>query len=66
MKAGKPSLDVTSLAAFLKRTAKLASFKAPTSVFIWHEPELPRGATGKILKKDVRSYFAAAKPRSKL
>jgi long-chain acyl-CoA synthetase len=44
--------------AFLK--TRLASFKVPSKVF-WHQEELPRNATGKVLKKDLRDEYAARK-----
>jgi long-chain acyl-CoA synthetase len=44
--------------AFLK--TRLASFKVPSKVF-WHHKELPRNATGKVLKKDLRDEYAAKK-----
>ena len=41
--------------AFLK--TRLASFKVPSKVF-WHQEELPRNATGKVLKKDLRDEYS--------
>jgi long-chain acyl-CoA synthetase len=75
MKPQKRELIGEELQAFLKQTGKLANFKIPAHVFIWHEAQLPRGATGKTLKKDVRKFYADklltaqtsdAQPRSKL
>ena len=43
---------------FLK--TRLASFKVPSKVF-WHHEELPRNATGKVLKKDLRDDYSARK-----
>jgi long-chain acyl-CoA synthetase len=43
---------------FLK--TRLASFKVPSKVF-WHHEELPRNATGKVLKKDLRDEYATRK-----
>ena len=37
----------------------LAAFKVPSKVF-WFEGELPRNATGKVLKKDLRDMFAGS------
>ena len=36
--------------------ARLAGFKVPTKVF-WRHEELPRNATGKVLKKDLRDEY---------
>ena len=41
-------------------TGKLAKFKVPTRVFIW-PGDLPRGATGKIPKRDVRDDIEEGK-----
>jgi long-chain acyl-CoA synthetase len=38
--------------------SRLAAFKVPTRVF-WHSGELPRNATGKVLKKDLRETYSA-------
>jgi len=43
------------LLAHLK--SRLAPFKVPSKVF-WQETELPRNATGKVLKKDLRDQYA--------
>ena len=48
--AGK-TLDTDELTAFLAQ--RLAPFKIPTQWFVREEP-LPRGATGKILKREIR------------
>lgn len=37
--------------------SRLASFKVPSRVF-WQTAELPRNATGKVLKKDLRDLYA--------
>jgi long-chain acyl-CoA synthetase len=58
MKPHKRELIAGELQNFLKQTGKLAGFKIPAHVFIWHEAQLPRGATGKTLKKDVRKFYA--------
>jgi len=34
--------------------ANLAKFKVPEKIVLWAEPELPKGATGKIVKKDIK------------
>jgi len=39
---------------------RLASFKVPSKVF-WHQDELPRNATGKVLKKDLRDEYSVRK-----
>ena len=41
-------------------TERLAKFKVPTRVFIWPD-DLPRGATGKIPKRDVRDDILEGK-----
>lgn len=38
-------------------SSRLAAFKVPSKVF-WHPEELPRNATGKVLKKDLREAYA--------
>lgn len=38
-------------------SSRLAAFKVPSKVF-WHPEELPRNATGKVLKKDLREVYA--------
>jgi long-chain acyl-CoA synthetase len=38
-------------------SGRLAAFKVPSKVF-WHQEELPRNATGKVLKKDLRDFYA--------
>lgn len=45
----------SAILEFLK--TRLASFKVPSKVF-WHHEELPRNATGKVLKKDLRDEYA--------
>jgi non-ribosomal peptide synthetase component E (peptide arylation enzyme) len=58
-------LTADALRAFwLAEGTKLAAYKMPSQVFIWPEDQLPRGATGKIPKKEIRSRLLA--PRSKL
>lgn len=72
MKPGARPLTLDTCTTFLKKSNKLAPFKYPSAVFVWHEPNLPRGATGKIVKKDIRQYYADrlkaanTKPVSKL
>lgn len=39
-------------------SGRLAAFKVPSKVF-WHHEELPRNATGKVLKKDLRDFYAS-------
>jgi acyl-CoA synthetase (AMP-forming)/AMP-acid ligase II len=48
----------SAILEFLK--TRLASFKVPSKVF-WHHEELPRNATGKVLKKDLRDEYTARK-----
>jgi steroid-24-oyl-CoA synthetase len=49
------SVSAEELRQFLAR--KLASFKVP-SIIVVRSEELPRNATGKVLKKDLRSEYA--------
>ena len=37
--------------------SRLAGFKVPSRIF-WHHEELPRNATGKVLKKDLRDIYS--------
>ena len=46
----------TEILAFL--STRLATFKVPSQVF-WHAEELPRNATGKVLKKDLRDQYSS-------
>lgn len=48
--------DLTTILEHLK--SRLAPFKVPTKIF-WHPEELPRNATGKVLKKDLRETYSA-------
>ncbi|MDA8262654.1 MAG: AMP-binding protein [Actinomycetota bacterium] len=50
-------LDAEELRSFL--AGRIASFKVPTEIFILDEP-LPRGATGKIVKRDLREIYQRA------
>lgn len=43
-------------------SSRLAAFKVPSVIF-WHEGELPRNATGKVLKRELRDHYSTA-PRS--
>lgn len=49
-------LDTAALEEFLKH--RMASFKIPTQWFVQNEP-LARGATGKILKREIRDRILA-------
>jgi long-chain acyl-CoA synthetase len=51
---GRDAQDAEALVAFLK--SRLAGFKVPSKVF-WQVDELPRNATGKVLKKDLRDRY---------
>eukprot|EP00931_Biecheleriopsis_adriatica_P051461 TRINITY_DN29847_c0_g1_i1.p1 TRINITY_DN29847_c0_g1~~TRINITY_DN29847_c0_g1_i1.p1 ORF type:complete len:594 (+),score=135.83 TRINITY_DN29847_c0_g1_i1:50-1831(+) len=44
----------------LKRHAasRLAAHKVPAEIFVWHGAALPRGATGKIQKREIRENLA--------
>ena len=48
--------------------ANLAHFKVPRRIFQWPAPGLPRGATGKLLKKAIqgRAVASTAAPKSRL
>jgi long-chain acyl-CoA synthetase len=60
---GAPSITLESIR---QACASLANFKKPTHVFIYHEP-LPKGATGKILKRQIRiDVNKGSIPRPKL
>ena len=48
--------DSDAVVSFL--ATRLAAFKVPSKVF-WHSEELPRNATGKVLKKDLRDFYSA-------
>ena len=50
------TLDIAELEAFL--TPRMATFKIPTQWFVQSEP-LARGATGKILKREIRDRIIA-------
>ena len=67
LKAGAAPMTAASLREhWAAKGTKLAPFKMPASVFVWPEPQLPRGATGKIPKKEIRARVLAPAPRSKL
>ena len=55
----KPGFALTTadLQTFL--SAKLAAFKVPSTIFV-RTAELPRNATGKVLKKDLRAEYSAS------
>ena len=53
---GRGVQDVEALVQFL--SSRLASFKVPSKVF-WQTDELPRNATGKVLKKDLRDRYSS-------
>jgi acyl-CoA synthetase (AMP-forming)/AMP-acid ligase II len=48
--------DEATLREYLSN--KLASYKVPSKIF-WQAEELPRNATGKVLKKDLRDTYSA-------
>ena len=52
-------LDVDELIKFA--ATRLAQFKIPTLVFVREEP-LPRNATGKVLKRDLRDEYSGLRP----
>jgi long-chain acyl-CoA synthetase len=51
---GRGAHDAEALLEFLR--SRLAGFKVPSKVF-WQVDELPRNATGKVLKKDLRDRY---------
>ncbi|MDA8374578.1 MAG: class I adenylate-forming enzyme family protein [Actinomycetota bacterium] len=51
-------LSAEELRSFL--SGRIASFKVPSEIFILEEP-LPRGATGKIVKRDLRDQYQKAR-----
>jgi len=51
------ALTTTDLQTFL--SDKLAAFKVPSTIFVRTE-ELPRNATGKVLKKDLRAEYSSS------
>jgi acyl-CoA synthetase (AMP-forming)/AMP-acid ligase II len=53
----EPGLDTEALLAYCR--AELADYKCPKLVVIRHEP-LPRTASGKVVKADVRGLALAA------
>ena len=55
-KPGHGNSSTESLVAHLK--SRLAAFKVPAHVF-WTNDPLPRNATGKVLKKDLREAYSA-------
>ena len=52
---GFDSAETDAVLAYL--STRLASFKVPSRVF-WQMEELPRNATGKVLKKDLRDVYS--------
>jgi acyl-CoA synthetase (AMP-forming)/AMP-acid ligase II len=51
------TLDEAALVEFAR--SRLAGYKVPTRVFFWDQP-LPRNATNKVLKRDIKEALAAA------
>mmetsp|Transcript_36779 Transcript_36779/g.84698 ORF Transcript_36779/g.84698 Transcript_36779/m.84698 type:complete len:589 (-) Transcript_36779:24-1790(-) len=62
LKPGERPPTVEDLKSHAK--ARLAPFKVPADIFIWGEATLPRGATGKIQKREIRERLK--QPQSKL
>ena len=52
------TIDIDELTAFLAE--RIAPFKIPSQWFVRDEP-LPRGATGKILKREIRDLVLDGK-----
>ena len=59
-KPESPTFTGAELVAFCSE--RLAQFKVPARVFLWNT-ELPRGATGKIPKRTVRSQIEEVRQR---
>ncbi len=51
------SLEADELVEFAR--SRLAAYKLPTRVFFWDQP-LPRNATNKVLKRDIKAALEAA------
>jgi acyl-coenzyme A synthetase/AMP-(fatty) acid ligase len=49
--------DTDSDAVLSLVKSRLAAFKVPSKVF-WQSEPLPRNATGKVLKKDLRDTYS--------
>merc|ERR1719326_52747 len=58
----KPGSKPATVQEILQVCSTLAKFKIPSDVFLWPDKELPKGATGKILKKDIKE-MALKMPR---
>ncbi|WP_338699231.1 class I adenylate-forming enzyme family protein [Streptomyces sp. Q6] len=58
----RPGSDLTAEAVRAFAAKTLAAFKVPAHVLL-QETELPRNATGKVLKRDVRASVTRARPR---
>lgn len=41
---------------------RLSRFKVPSRIFVWPEPELPHGATGKTPKREIKKLLLDGKP----
>ena len=54
--------DVQTLLGRLQDQKRLAKFKVPSRVFAW-QGSLPRGATGKIQKREIREIVLKANSR---
>ena len=52
---GTAPVEAAELLKFM--AARLAKFKVPAHVYLWPDERLPRGATGKIPKKDIRQQI---------
>merc|ERR1711972_505234 len=53
---GGSSVPLKELQEFAGRS--LAAFKVPSEFYIWKDTSLPRGATGKVQKRDIRERLA--------
>jgi acyl-CoA synthetase (AMP-forming)/AMP-acid ligase II len=58
----KPQLCATAQDLIALCKAEIGSVKAPKTVEFW--PELPRNATGKVLKRDIRQRYWQGRDRN--
>jgi len=54
--AGAKQLSFEELKAHASQ--RLAGFKVPAEMYVWKDDSLPRGATGKMQKREIRERVA--------
>eukprot|EP00747_Dinoflagellata_sp_TGD_P143113 gnl/TRDRNA2_/TRDRNA2_176343_c2_seq1.p1 gnl/TRDRNA2_/TRDRNA2_176343_c2~~gnl/TRDRNA2_/TRDRNA2_176343_c2_seq1.p1 ORF type:complete len:240 (-),score=53.16 gnl/TRDRNA2_/TRDRNA2_176343_c2_seq1:544-1263(-) len=55
----KAGISAPSVGELKKHSSeRLAKFKVPSEFFIWRDSALPKGATGKVQKRDIREQIA--------